>query len=165
MDHDRTVHLTGCDGTVLKTQHGPGDWLWRQSEMPPPERRIAEGASYIRMPEELPPDKKTSSWLHAQGILGLIWEGGRSFLTPESERLLGVNRIIPKGKLRRDIRLEDKGKVFAQSPFRIVYPNSVELNGVQLNGTGDGTFFEDDAGRRHDLTECFRKGTSCSVNV
>ncbi|KAL8950458.1 MAG: hypothetical protein Q9183_007522, partial [Haloplaca sp. 2 TL-2023] len=106
-----------------------------------------------------------SNWLHAQGILGLIWEGGRWFLTPESERLLGVNSVIPKRKVRRDIRSEDKGQVFARPPFKTVYPTTVELNGVELNGTGDGAFFEDGAGNRHDLTECFRKGTGCSVDV
>ncbi|KAL8865621.1 MAG: hypothetical protein Q9174_006788 [Haloplaca sp. 1 TL-2023] len=167
LDGNRVIHLTGCDGTVLKTQRGPGDWLWRQAEMPPPERRPAEGASYVRVPEakELPPNKKISRWLHAQGVLGLIWETGRWFSTPGSERLLGVNSFNPIRRVRRDIRSKDQGTVVAGSPFKTLYPTSVELNGVELIGIGDGTSFKDGAGRTHNMTECFRTGTNCTVDV
>ena len=47
-----------------------------------PIRQIGEsyqftGVSYIRVPKSLPPDGASSPWLAAEGLLGLVWCGGK----------------------------------------------------------------------------------------
>lgn len=155
-DHGVVTQLTGCSGSMLTSRRGSGRWLWRQSAMPLAERHAAEGASYITMPQNLPPSPKNFDWQSAQGLLGLVWQGGEWFSTPEAERLLGLNAIVTKPKLRRDVRSADQGTVFARSPLREMYPTYIEINGTQWSGFRAGALmYTDNAGNVLNLTGWF----------
>lgn len=140
----RVHRLTGCSGSVMASRRGPGRWLWRQSDVPSAESHAAEGASYITMPQSLPPNDDTARWLSTQGLLGMVWNGGKWFQTPETERLLGLSAISTMSKLRRDIRSARKGNAYARSPTRIRYPTYMDINGTRWSELGGAAFLYDD---------------------
>ncbi|KAL9576381.1 MAG: hypothetical protein Q9212_007148 [Teloschistes hypoglaucus] len=155
----RVRRLTGCSGLLMASRRGPGRWLWRQSDMPLAESHAAEGASYITVPQDLPPSDDTAKWLASQGLLGLIWNGGKWFSTPETERLLGLPAISVQAKLRRDILSARKGNVYARSPPRMKYPTYMDINGsVWSDLGGAGFLYGDTLGNVRNLSAWFIDG-------
>ncbi|KAL8635522.1 MAG: hypothetical protein Q9228_006993 [Teloschistes exilis] len=137
-------------------QRGPGRWLWRQSDMPLAERYAAEGASYITAPQSLPPSADTAKWLASQGLLGLMWNGGKWFSTPDTERLLGLPAISTLAKLRRDVRSAKKGNVYARAPSRIKYPTYMDINGTVWSDLESADFlYGDTLGNVRNLSTWF----------
>ena len=153
------TNVGGCSGTVLASQTGPGTWTWRGARSPSTEDTIthladtgATGASYIEMPLGLPPDSRMSGWLAAEGILGLVWGGGKWFASPEAGRLLsGGSGVTPKRLLRRGIRSENKGTVYATEPTRSVFPTFIVVNGTKYTDIG-GMVYESESGIVLNLT-------------
>ena len=90
-----------------------------------------------------------SKWLAAEGVLGLIWEGGRWFSSPAAQGVLGsapaaggnwqVAGGSGAGNGKRDIRSKEKGAVYVGPPHRWVYPNLIEVDGTTYtDGGADG---------------------------
>ncbi|KAL8769213.1 MAG: hypothetical protein Q9209_004714 [Squamulea sp. 1 TL-2023] len=120
-------HIEGCSGTVLGSRGGPGRWTWYVRNI---NTRLAKGASYISLPRNLPPGEAESNWLTAEGMLGLVWGGGRWFTSHM------VSTQLDSLNLRkRDIRSAKKGQVYARSPPRVVFPSLVRMGDV--NYTAD----------------------------
>ncbi len=143
-----------CREQMKESTTGPGTWIWdmeglRRGEYHGPDKE-ATGASYITVPKALPPDEKTSAWLTAEGMLQLVWGGGR-WGGIEKSMFHGVS---PKSRLRRDIRSARQGQLWARSPLRAVYADVVEFRGEVY--TGDGTknsVFTDKRGMKVNMTE------------
>lgn len=125
---DFSTSSTGCSGEVWRSRTGPGTWTWEMWG----ETDVAEsltpatGASYIDLPRALPPDEKVSNWLDAQGILGLVWGGGKWFSSPAASRVLGH-----KSRLRRNSQPRLKGTVYTGRPHRWVFPTYIDMNGTR----------------------------------
>lgn len=115
----------------------------------------ASGASYIEMPRSLPPDGKASAWLSAEGVLGLVWGEGSWFGSPIASKTFGhASGVTPKSRLRRDIRSELKGTVYAGPPSGLVYPTFIEVNGTRYTEEGvDGSVYKDAAGNVLNLAQ------------
>ena len=89
------------------------------------------GASYIILPKTVPPDDRTAMFLMAEGLLGLVWGGGRWFSTQAKIRgIPGATR-----KSRRGIVSELKGTVYSGPPPRWRYPDSVTVGGTKYLST------------------------------
>ena len=150
-------YISGCSGVVLESRAGPGLWTWHTLIEPIP--KSATGASYIEIPARLPPDSETSHWLDAEGLLGLVWGGGRWFASESASRLLGVgtstgNGVTRKSTLKREIRSANKGTVYAMPPRRVVYPTFMVLNGTNYTDEGRGDLvYRSDSGTILDLRE------------
>ncbi|KAL8868388.1 MAG: hypothetical protein Q9174_005027 [Haloplaca sp. 1 TL-2023] len=147
---------TGCSGRVWKSRTGPGRWsweIWDESDNLA-HWTPATGASYIELPRSLPPDAKTSAWLAAEGLFGLVWGGGKWFSSPAASRILGyAPGVRPRSHLRRDIRSESKGQVYAGRPPRFVYPAIIKWNGKIYHDSGSvNQTYVDDNGITLDLT-------------
>ena len=69
------------------------------------------GASYIEVSVALPPNDRMSNWLGAQGVLGLVWCGGKWFVSDAAAKFLGGggSGVLPRSKLRRDMWSTSKG--------------------------------------------------------
>ncbi|KAL8922721.1 MAG: hypothetical protein Q9208_005034 [Pyrenodesmia sp. 3 TL-2023] len=147
----------GCLGEVWRTRPGPGTWTWGIWEEPSAQDSPtpSTGASYIEMPRRLPVDGETSNWLSAQGVLGLVWGDGKWFQNAAVSSLLGYGSgVKPRSRLRRDVRSELKGKVYARPPPGLMYPTLVEMNGTKYSAEEDGGFvYKDTAGTVLDLTQ------------
>ncbi|KAL8720033.1 MAG: hypothetical protein Q9225_003049 [Loekoesia sp. 1 TL-2023] len=156
-----------CSGSVADSRNGPGRWTWLGQLMPmhpanqEPRRSQwrATGASYIRLPTDLPPGPNIVDTLAIQGLLGLAWGGGEWFVSPAAKRLLRgksnpVPVIVPK-----DMRSANKGNVLARSPKRVVYPTSMKINGTEYttDRAGAENFMYTDHGTRttRNLTSWF----------
>ncbi|KAI4247209.1 MAG: hypothetical protein L6R40_001552 [Gallowayella cf. fulva] len=129
-DRNPTYRITSCAGPLLASRPGPGNWLWRQ---PASDRRAAEGASYIILPPTLPPDLKSTSWLEWEGLLGLVWSGGKGRWSVDSAAgtLFGSDSGIMAGARRqRDLISKNKGIVYARPPQKVRYPTGLEINGI-----------------------------------
>ncbi|KAL8874181.1 MAG: hypothetical protein Q9174_000447 [Haloplaca sp. 1 TL-2023] len=150
----------GCADTILDSKAGPGEWMWQAADGPAESTPGAAGASFISVPTRLPPDDGTARWMLMEGLLGLVWNGGKWFSSPGAEKMLGPRKMrIRSGSLRyrRDVHSADKGKVYARPPLRVRYPSLVEINGTQYTGDGTSDFrYTDSAGNVVDLTEWFR---------
>ncbi|KAI4114648.1 MAG: hypothetical protein LQ345_004608 [Seirophora villosa] len=163
----------GCTGQVLRSMVGPGNWEWRMWDEPMMTDSLtpATGASYIEMPRRFPIGGTTSTWLSAEGVMGLVWVGlmsphdlvqahsrlqgdGNWFANPRVSRLLGYGSgVRPRSRLRRDIRSERKGTVYARSPFRRVDPTIIEVNGSTYTYSGKGDLaYKDAFGKLLNLT-------------
>ncbi|KAL8727627.1 MAG: hypothetical protein Q9166_005935 [cf. Caloplaca sp. 2 TL-2023] len=157
-DRSPNRRITGCSGPLLASRPGPGSWLWRQ---PAPDRRAAEGASYISMPRTLPPDRKTSGWLAWEGLLGLEWSGrsGRWFASSAAEDLLGGDGGIAVGaRHRRELRSTNRGNVFARPPLKVKYPALIEINGTKYTkNPAYELLYGSSAGEVLNLTDWFLK--------
>lgn len=146
----------GCLGEVWRSRSGPGTWTWKMWEVPAPQGSLtpSTGASYIEMPRRLPVDGKTSEWLSAEGVLGLVWGDGKWFQTAAAASLLGYGSgVKSRSRLRRDVRSELKGTVYARPPPGFMYPTLIETNGTKYSAEGDGgSVYKDTAGNVLDLT-------------
>lgn len=148
---------SGCADEVWRSKVGPGAWKWEMWEEP---LRIdfltpATGASYIEVPRRFPVDGKTSSWLSAEGVLGLVWGDGEWFTTPSASNFLGYGSgVSPKSRLRRNIRSERRGRVYARSPPGWTYPTVIEVNGTKYSDNGARDLvYRDGAGNTLNLTQ------------
>ena len=131
---DLSASYTGCSSEVWRSRPGPGFWkweMWRESEIT--ESLIpATGASYIDLPRALPPDGEASNWMDAQGMLGLVWGGGKWFSSPAASRLLGYDGSGGhKRRRRRDFGSRPNGTVYAGRPHRRVLPTYIDVNGTR----------------------------------
>ena len=150
----------GCLGLLLASRPGPGEWLWRQ---PATDRRPAEGASYISLPQTLPPKPEISRWLAWQGLLVLVWSGGgRWFAGAEAERLIRSDSSISVGpKRRRGVLSANRGTVVARPPLIERFPSFLEVNGTQYlkhdAGQGDEFLYENLGGEVLNLKAWFVK--------
>ena len=143
--------FTGCSTRIVGTGHGPGRWESR-IDMDPG----FGGASYISVPTFSGSiDQKTANMLTMQGILGLVWGGGKWFASDAAANAL--NRMIAGGsttlpKSKRRISSELKGTVYAQGPSSWVYPSMVEVNGTKYTGGVGNLMYTSIDGRVLNLT-------------
>lgn len=131
---DLSASYTGCSSEVWRSRTGPGTWTWEMwGEADVANSLIpATGASYIDLPRTLPPDERVSNWLSAQGILGLVWGGGKWFSSPAASRLLGYDGSVgQKSRLRRNSQPNLKGIVYVGLPRYWVLPTYMDLNGTR----------------------------------
>ena len=149
----------GCSGHVEESRQGPGDWTWTATgdgieHETMLHRQEATGASYIRLPQRLPPDEAFQADLHIQGIRALAWGGGYW----RADTTVGLDDLpkIPQ-KARRDVRSFDKGNVLARSPIRMIYPTIVTINGTEYTADGAGSviYTNSIAGKTLNLTTLF----------
>lgn len=150
---DLSTPYTGCSSEVWRSRTGPGTWTWEMwGEVDPANSLIpATGASYIDLPRILPPDEKVSDWLSAQGILGLVWGGGKWFSSPAASRLLGYDGNVGQ-KSRRGRNSQDnlEGMVYAGLPRYSVLPTYMDLNGTRYFAESGG--YTDEFGMVLNLT-------------
>ena len=116
--------VDGCSGRPMETHPGPGDWHY-QAYLP----TQAVGASYIRLPGSLPPDETEADWLTAEGMLGLVWGGGRWFAK-------GAEAVIGEGGnsirfQRRGVVSGNRGKAYARATKYWKWPDMLEVEGVE----------------------------------
>ncbi|KAI4223190.1 MAG: hypothetical protein L6R40_008522 [Gallowayella cf. fulva] len=148
----RIVDLVeACSGRLSASQSGPGQFSWNAITDALTERGSrAAGASYITMPAALPPDPNISHWLMMEGLLGLVWGGGKWFSSPAAEKYFTGRNA------RRNIRSAKKGTVYARPPLRGRIPTFMEINGTKYSGLPAGDFmYVDDAGNTLNLTDWF----------
>lgn len=76
-------------------------------------------------------------------------------MTPHASKLLGYgNSVRPRSRLRRDIRSELKGTVYAGSPPQRVFPTVIEVNGSAYISDGiDDLIYKNELGKLLNLTE------------
>ena len=141
-----------CSGVPWKTMTGPGYFVVYAWDDPlallddPPEQ-IVSGVSYIRLPTTVPTNAKTSLWLAAEGMLGLVWAGGR-WLAPGVKNV----RLAQGGISKRGIRSSLKGTAYARSPLMWRYPDVIVLNGTNYRSTNTSTpFYQTADGQTLDL--------------
>lgn len=153
----RSWGITGCSSSLVSTRPGPGNWVWKQwdpSARPYPLPGVG-GASYISLPEKLPPNPLMHQWLSAEGLLGLVWGGGSWFASPQAQNVLGGGPVGIK-KARRDIRSKDKGNLWARPPMKEVFPMWIDINGSRYSDVGEGDFmYNSEAGGVLNLTRWF----------
>ncbi|KAI4151573.1 MAG: hypothetical protein L6R39_002001 [Caloplaca ligustica] len=150
------VVQSDCSAMTLASRPGPGTWRWDAGDVDFWERGRVVGASYITVPQTLPPDPTAISWMLIEGLLALGWGGGSWFASPAASRLLdrGSGKVTPRRKVRRDVRSRETGQLYARSPPRAVYPNFVEFEGTRYTGNGSaGLIFSDGAGHVVNLTD------------
>ena len=119
-----------CDGTPKRTLVGPGDfqinaWDNHFAELDDAPEHIFSGASYIRLPTNLPPDKKTSLWLAAEGMLGLAWGGGKWLSQGARTMNLPLN-----SNMKRGMESNLQGTAYARPPLLWRYPDLISVNGT-----------------------------------
>lgn len=127
---DGVFVVARCSGILKESRRGPGVWTYQE-----PLNDIC-GASYITLPQSLPPDRNTIRTLDIEGILGLVWGGGKWFVSPAADRLLAGGGKSVSRNGRRDIRSPEKGTVYARSPRALVYPTFVTINGTEYSNEG-----------------------------
>ncbi|KAL9604097.1 MAG: hypothetical protein Q9219_000685 [cf. Caloplaca sp. 3 TL-2023] len=131
---------TGCSGPLIASQTGPGAWLWRQPSSPVRSRQAAQGASYVRIPSELPPDPRIAYHLVMEGLLGLVWSGGGWFSSPSAQKLLGSKSgLLLRKRTSVDTKPTATAIAYARPPRRVRYPDLLEINGSQYTLSDTGT--------------------------
>ncbi|KAL9001144.1 MAG: hypothetical protein Q9169_000327 [Polycauliona sp. 2 TL-2023] len=157
MDRHMTRAIVGgCSGTVTATGYGPGHWLWRATaDVLTDWGSRAVGGSYISLPATLPPDPSTSKWLMAEGVLALVWGGGKWFASAAAQELLGRGDTITGGRISaRGIRAADRGDVYARPPLNGSFPTRIQIDGIEYSHVG--TFmYADRVGDKINLTDWF----------
>lgn len=120
----RRGRIGGCSGIPVATRHGPGSMGYTATG---DERAL--GASYIRMPTALPPGEREANWLSAEGMLGLVWGGGKWFADGVSSAgsggPRGGKRLARRGVIRGEV-----GMAYIRAPSRWRWPDMVEINGT-----------------------------------
>ncbi|KAL9010819.1 MAG: hypothetical protein Q9173_004286 [Seirophora scorigena] len=126
----RRGNIRACSGVPMETRAGPGNW---HHEATGDER--AYGASYITLPRSLPPGETEANWLNTEGVLGLVWGGGRWFA--KGAESLGRETI---GVRRRGVVSAEKGTVYSREPTRWRWPDVVVVNGTRYIDAGTADF-------------------------
>lgn len=94
------------------------------------------GASYVRLPTALPPDETEANWLTAEGMLGLVWGGGKWF-AKGAEGIAGVGGAASVGvKRRRGMVSKEKGTAYMRGPRRWRWPDVVVADGTEYLADG-----------------------------
>lgn len=145
----------GCSSRIMQTGHGPGQWAYYA----PDTDWTAGGASYISVPTVVPPDQGVAKVLTMEGILGLVWGGGKWFASEAARDMVargGSGGLVgfpkTKSKAKRGIRSGDKGTVYAQAPPNWVYPDLIEINGTKYFGGRGSLVYESQEGTVLNLT-------------
>ena len=132
----------GCSGRPAFTMTGPGDLFQFDFNVDRTKTHRFTGASYVTMPTRTPPDEKTSAWLSAEGMFGLVWDGGDWFSAAAKQ--LGV----PGAKTKRNIRSPLKGTAYIGQPPRWRYPSVVSVNGTEYRSSNTSALdYRDSEGR------------------
>ena len=143
-----------CSGVIVDSERGPGWWNWRAVRGGRRLEDYAHGASYITIPEGLPPATNMISALLVQGILGLAWGGGKCFASPAAEKYLERHSY----PMRRNRQSALTGDVLATSPGRTVYPSYMKVDGTEYKadeGAGKLMYRVNGTGALRNLTELF----------
>lgn len=152
----------GCSSRILETGHGPGQWVYDAPENGP-ETALADlkyigGASYIKVPTIVPPDQGTAKMLTMEGILGLVWGGGKWFASEAAANMVarggsgGLVGGTPKLGTKRGITSRLRGTVYAHGPSKWVYPDVVVVNGTRYSGGREDLIYESGDGTSLNLT-------------
>lgn len=181
----RIIGQKGCGGRSLDSSQGPGTWNWGVSVGPPlvsiyhRRRPVASGASYVTMPQALPPGGTASDWLSMQGMFGMAWGGSKTanqlngWLSsgPDAKAwvqtaagstlrsALAMKRRRSRSNVRRDVILAagvGQGQVWIGPPPKARFPNTFSVNGTKYEDQGklDGTY-ADSTGEVVDLKSLF----------
>jgi len=116
--------VRGCSGTPIRTRAGPGGWSYEGTA----EQRACR-ASYVRMPTALPPGRGEAEWLSAEGMVGLVWGGGRWFAKGGGE--LGARRLGRRGGVGGG-----KGRAYVRAPRRARWPDVLVVHGTRYMDAG-----------------------------
>ncbi|KAL8714605.1 MAG: hypothetical protein Q9220_001553 [cf. Caloplaca sp. 1 TL-2023] len=157
IQHDTGRRIRECSGQVLGSGRGPGTFTWHYGNI----ANRAWGASYVRLPTAVPPDEKTSLWLAAEGMLGLVWGGGKWFADAESQQRTEL--FLQPGWMsyghKRGIRSNQRGIGVYDSPKRWVYASIIEIDGTNYTRRdGLDAVYEDLEGSVLNLTASRQQG-------
>lgn len=132
----RRGNILDCSGLPIATRAGPGGWHFESTG-----DGRAFGASYVRLPSALPPGETEADWLSAEGMLGLVWGGGRWFA--QGVEMAGVGASVGV-KWRRGVVRKEKGTAYLRGPRRRRWrwPDEVVVDGTRYVADGsDGTLY------------------------
>ena len=146
--------IRDCSGTLIETRSGTvGSWYY-----PAPGAQRAYGASYIRFPSKLPPVKGESRWLEVEGMLGLVWGGGKWFAQGAETAIgQGVGLRKRRGGGRRIVSGAE-GTAYLRGPQSWRWPDLIVVNGTRYSRLGteglryrsaDGALLETTAMQEH----------------
>ncbi|KAI4188974.1 MAG: hypothetical protein L6R41_001783 [Letrouitia leprolyta] len=162
---ERQRTARGCSGLPFRSFMGAPSWTYQWSNPNPfvdgeTSARVA-GASYLRLPPKLPPDKIESVWLGIEGLKGFVWGGGKWFADAEGYPSSGSflpkrqevtsNVSFPRPQISKNKSLFGGGTFFAKESEMGRWVDWVEINGTRfdlveredMNGTilryGDST--------------------------
>ena len=85
--------------------------------------------SYIRLPNNLPPDGASSPWLAAEGLLELVWGGGKWFSSSQAD----MSSYVLRAKSRRNIIKNGHATAYIAIPPRRRYPDQIAVNGTDYH--------------------------------
>lgn len=145
--------IRACSGIPIETRAGVvGTW-----NFPATDANRAYGASYVRVPTRLPPEESDSWWLESEGMLGLVWGGGKWFSKRAALMGLGVSEGLRRreegGSARRIVRGQ-QGRAFVQGPSRWRWPDIIVLNGTSYQSVGaDGLVYRSSEGAELNITD------------
>ena len=141
----RRGNIIGCSGIPIETRAGPGPWYFDSTG-----DRRAYGGSYVRLPVALPPDETEANWLTAEGLLGLVWGGGKWFA--KEVEMAGVGGSV--GVKRRGVVSARKGTAYVRGPTRWKWPDEVMVNGTRYVADGAaGALYHSADGKVLNMTE------------
>jgi len=123
-------NIRGCSGTPIRTRFGPGEWSYEGSA-----DQRAYGASYVQMPTALPPREAEANWLSAEGMVGLVWGGGRWFAKGAALVGEGVSPGVKRLE-RRGLISGTRGTAYIQAPRRLRRSNVLVVNGTRYVDAG-----------------------------
>ena len=136
-----------CSGRAERTLRGPGDfktYAWddyarhmsAEGDGSYPPDHYFTGVSYIRLPKTLPIDRRSSSWLAAEGMLSLVWGGGKWM----TER--GKHTNIPRSeKMRRGRTSMLEGTAYIGPPPRWRFPDLITVNGTDYRSPNTSALY------------------------
>ena len=142
----------GCGGRVLQTRLGPifpgGRWLFEWNFFYPGygylQQIPAAGASYIRLPQTLPPKVADGSfdWVGVTGIRALAYHGG-SWIAKRDSGLKRYKRgDSPPGpedwQISTSRSILTGGTVYFTNPPGVRYPDLIEADGKNYTDGGRG---------------------------
>ncbi|CAF9908975.1 MAG: hypothetical protein HETSPECPRED_008782 [Heterodermia speciosa] len=127
---DRDGGIRACSGIPIATRAGvAGTW-----DFPAVGPERAYGASYVRLPTRMPPQESESPWLEAEGLLGLVWGGGKWFSRRAAAAAIGSSvegGLRRRGRGRRFVKGE-RGRAYCEGPRKWRWPDVVVANGTRF---------------------------------
>lgn len=134
-----------CHGVPKETMIGPGDfqvvaWDNPYAQLDEAPDHVFSGVSYIRLPTNVPSDEKTSLWLSAEGILGLVW-GREKWLSQEAKDM-----NLPLGNMKRGRESSLRGTAYARPPLIWKYPDVITMNRTEYVSTNTSRLYYKTAG-------------------
>jgi len=123
--------VLGCSGRVVETLIGPArHWTVHYNDVSP--NQFFAGASYIRLPQALPPSEELRPFLEAEGLRGLAWGGGTWFSGRAGP---SQSRQFHK---KRGIVSENKGTAYLAAPSSWKFPDLITVNGPNYTDDSRG---------------------------